>query len=1347
MNRYGKRCVLYPRVSTEMQVDGYSLEGQKNMLTRFADREEMIVVDTYEDAGKSGKSIEGRPAFQKMLRDIEDGLDIDYILVYKLSRFGRNAADILNSLELVQSYGVNLICIEEGIDSSQTSGKLLISVLSAVAEIERENIIEQTMNGRREKARQGGWNGGFAPYGYTLEDNKLMIEETEAVAIRKIFELYTSSEIGLGGIANQLNLQGIRKIPRQNGTLEDWTGHFIKLILDNPVYCGKIAYGRRTKEKVKGTKNDYQMKRNDDYILTEGQHKGIVSEEVWEKAHAKRLRTGVKQPSKIGRDRVHLLSGLLKCPVCGSPMYTNKHAWTNKDGTYKEIYYYVCSRNRMVRGKHCEYKAMLKKTDIEPMVIEAIREIVRNEEYAQAIKKRIGVQIDTKAVDKELEGYQAKLKEVDLNKTRLEREIDSLPADAKYRERKLHDMTLRLDSLYDVIVELEEKIEDARLRRDAIKQQAITLENIYKIMVNFDCVYNIINDEEKRNVVTALIKEIEIYRNDESEYPLKRIGLNFPVFKDGGEVTELLWDKGNTVDAYYFLNMLMNRDEISLMHSILVERLALVLLRHVMDEKPELLVGMRNTANVVEVLEKRGEFEKFVSDTALFYDIGKLNYLELILLQNRRLEPEEMELLREHSREGYEMLKKLNFDPELCDVALGHHKSYDGKHGYPANFDHTASSARFMIDLFRICDRMEAATDEIGRVYRQNRGIEAFWEELKLGAGYLYQPQLVEMILNDDGLRGELSYLCSGGRMAVYYSAYHDFVGGRVEKKPNVGAGAFAEAELLHQEQAGTANMLLANIQEENRGQRQVLASLAKSTILLARICLDEDHVYLVHHIDDPVLEGLQEGTFQEFADSIVNQCVHPDDLQQVKRLRDYGVLGERLMSMDGSFELEIRVWTKDHYRWMRLQFVMAEEKNGSPQVVVLSVRDIDTVKKQQEQLKEAMEFAQEQAERANRAKSIFLSNMSHDIRTPMNAIMGMTRIASENIGEPERVMDCLGKIEQASGHLLKLINEVLNMSKIESGRMELIEKPILIHSVVDNVLMLLQDNIEKKKMTLQVDMDRLPEESVYGDATRILEILLNLASNAVKYTPEGGTIRFLAEKREEIGSDQIYRFVVQDNGIGMSKEFLEKLFEPFAREQKVADGKFEGTGLGMSITKAFVEMMGGDIRVDSKEGEGTTFEVLLRFKKAEAAVVEELGKVWTMDECRGRFAQNRLLLAEDNELNREILKELIRETGISIEEAVNGKEAVRLVQNNPEDYFDLVFMDVQMPEMDGYEAVGRIRQYEKKLKRKHLPIIALTANVFAEDSERALRAGMDAHMGKPVEVPQLLATMMHWIG
>ena len=206
MNREGKKCILYPRVSTEMQVEGYSLDGQKTSLKKFAEREEMQIVGIYEDAGKSGKSIEGRPAFKRMLSDIQEGLDVDYVLVYKLSRFGRNAADILNSLEFIQSYGVNLICIEEGIDSSQTSGKLLISVLSAVAEIERENILEQTMNGRREKARQGKWNGGPAPSGYILKDDTLLIDEQEAEIVRTIFDKFVNTNMGYTGIAKYLNL-------------------------------------------------------------------------------------------------------------------------------------------------------------------------------------------------------------------------------------------------------------------------------------------------------------------------------------------------------------------------------------------------------------------------------------------------------------------------------------------------------------------------------------------------------------------------------------------------------------------------------------------------------------------------------------------------------------------------------------------------------------------------------------------------------------------------------------------------------------------------------------------------------------------------------------------------------------------------------------------------------------------------------------------------------------------------------------------------------------------------------------------------------------------------------------
>jgi len=549
MNRSGKKCVLYPRVSTEMQVDGFSLDGQKSNLRRFADREEMEIVNIYEDAGKSGKSIEGRPAFKQMLLDIENGLEIDYVLVYKLSRFGRNAADILNSLEHIQSFGVNLICIEEGIDSSQTSGKLLISVLSAVAEIERENIIEQTMNGRKEKARQGGWNGGFAPYGYFLKDKQLFIQENEAEAVRIIFDKFANTKMGFTKIAKYLNLQGVEKISRANGSLTQWSTHFVRMIIDNPVYCGKIAFGRRAREKVKGTKNEYKQMPQENYILAEGQHEAIISEELWNIVREKRELTGVKSPSKIGRDRAHLLSGILKCPKCGGPMYTNKHAWTNKDGTYKEVYYYVCSKARAERGRTCDYTATLKKTDIEPLVIEAIRELIQNQDFAGEIKSRIGKEIDTTTLNRELKNYESKLREIELNKTRLENEIDSLPEDTRFRERKIHDMTLRLDGLYDIIVELEEKIEDVLLRRKAVEQDAITLENIYTLLANFDIVFDKITDDEKKSLISSLIKEIEIFPRDEAELPLKSILFNFPVYKDGEDACDFLWDNSTTVST------------------------------------------------------------------------------------------------------------------------------------------------------------------------------------------------------------------------------------------------------------------------------------------------------------------------------------------------------------------------------------------------------------------------------------------------------------------------------------------------------------------------------------------------------------------------------------------------------------------------------------------------------------------------------------------------------------------------------------------------------------------------------------------------------------------------------
>ena len=564
MNREGKKCLLYSRVSTEMQVDGYSLEAQKNCLKRFAEREEMMVVDAYEDAGKSGKSIEGRPAFKRMLSDIENGKNVDYVLVYKLSRFGRNAADILNSLALLQTYDVNLICIEEGIDSSQTSGKLLISVLSAVAEIERENILEQTMNGRREKARQGKWNGGPAPYGYSINDGVLQIDEEEAKIVRTIYEMFVNTKIGYTGIAKYLNLQGVTKRPRKESDAKVFSGHFIQILLDNPVYCGKIAYGRRKHERVKGKKNEYRVVCQKEFSLTDGLHEGIVSEELWEKARNKRVATALKLASKIGKDRTYLLTGILKCPKCGSSMYANRIRWTKKDGTEKEVMYYSCSRNKMKRGGFCDYSANLKKTDIEPLVVGIIKQIINDERFVEGVKSSIGIHVDADKIVEEIKNYEAKLKEVQLNKNRLETELDTLPIDVKYRDRKIRDMTARIDSMYDVIAEIEEKIEDARYRKQAIEEKSLTFENIYQILVHFSKIYDKINDEDRKELLAELIKEIHIYPEGENEYPLKSIKFAFPIVLDGKEINEIFLNKPPSVETLEVLRTKSSNDRSAL---------------------------------------------------------------------------------------------------------------------------------------------------------------------------------------------------------------------------------------------------------------------------------------------------------------------------------------------------------------------------------------------------------------------------------------------------------------------------------------------------------------------------------------------------------------------------------------------------------------------------------------------------------------------------------------------------------------------------------------------------------------------------------------------------------------
>ena len=556
-----QKAVAYLRVSTEMQVEGYSLAAQMESIERYTNAYGIDIVGVYKDEGKSGKSIEGREDFIRMLNDIETKpLSVDYVLVYKLSRFGRNAADVLATLQRLQDWGTNLICTEDRLDSSTGSGKLMIAVISAVAEIERVNILEHTMGGRKSKAREGLWNGGFAPVGYMIVEDKLEIEETEAVAIRIIYDKYINTDMGYNGIAKYLNRQGIikakreltkKKVPPKNITLTQWSAKMVRDVLDNPVYKGTIAYGRRIKEKVEGTRAEYRQVKNNEPILVHNAHKGIVSVEDWEAARAKREQTGGKTPSTIGRDRIHLLSGILRCPECGGPMYTNRNSWTKKDGTYVEHNYYTCSRNRLEVGKACSYKASLRKDTIEPDVLSAIRVLVKDEAFAADLKSKIGKEIDTAEIDREIKKYEESLKQRIMVKLTIEREKDEMPYDEQHWDRKQQDLKIRHDRAYNEIVALEKVIDDLSKKRQAIENNVLNLQQVYQLLQNFDLLYNRLTEEEQRKLVAYLIESIEIYKEPVGREMsrLKSITFTFPV-SYGGEVSDkVLWDKETQVEA------------------------------------------------------------------------------------------------------------------------------------------------------------------------------------------------------------------------------------------------------------------------------------------------------------------------------------------------------------------------------------------------------------------------------------------------------------------------------------------------------------------------------------------------------------------------------------------------------------------------------------------------------------------------------------------------------------------------------------------------------------------------------------------------------------------------------
>ncbi|MXQ73060.1 recombinase family protein [Clostridiaceae bacterium DONG20-135] len=551
-----KSCYIYTRVSTSMQVDGFSLEAQKEKLRKYAEFQEFIIAGEYSDEGKSGKSIEGRLEFQQMLSDISSGKDsVDYVLVFKLSRFGRNAADVLNSLQQMQDYGVNLICVEDGIDSSKDSGELMISVLSAVAEIERENILVQTMEGRKQKAREGKWNGGFAPYGYKLVDGELKVAEDEAEVIRVIYDKFIHTTMGANTVAKYLNQQGFVKKKRQNGTLDTFTAHFVKLVLDNPIYCGKIAYGRRKTEKMKGSRSQSHVVKQDDYMVYDGIHQGIIDEKDWLLAQDKRKKTGIKNEKIYSVEHQHLLSGILRCPECGAGLYGSVNRKRKKDGSfYRDYWYYACKHRMEYDGHKCTYRKQIQQDIINDAVVEVIRHIVKNSRFDKSIKEKLEVSTDLEIYKTEENSINTHIKQLNAAKKRLGIQIDQLDYSDKHYEEKYSDMQNRMNSLYDEIAEAQESLETVQMQIQGIHEQQISQERIFEFLELFDIIYDKFTEIEKKEFLQSFIKRIEIYPQPlENGQILKSIQFRFPIYYRGNEGNTFFPNSENTVETVVLL--------------------------------------------------------------------------------------------------------------------------------------------------------------------------------------------------------------------------------------------------------------------------------------------------------------------------------------------------------------------------------------------------------------------------------------------------------------------------------------------------------------------------------------------------------------------------------------------------------------------------------------------------------------------------------------------------------------------------------------------------------------------------------------------------------------------------
>ncbi len=424
------------------------------------------------------------------------------------------------------------------------------------------------------------------------------------------------------------------------------------------------------------------------------------------------------------------------------------------------------------------------------------------------------------------------------------------------------------------------------------------------------------------------------------------------------------------------------------------------------------------------------------------------------------------------------------------------------------------------------------------------------------------------------------------------------------------------------------------------------------------------------------------------------------------------------------------------------ISFVMRRNQQEAIRVERENNAKLETVNTKLRQAKQAAEDAFQVAQEANRSKSSFLANMSHDIRTPMNAIIGITSLIRHDAGDKGKVIEYADKIDTSSQHLLGIINEVLDMSKIEAGKTVFKYSDFSIPDFIQELDTIFRSQISEKKQTLTITKENIRHEWVNGDQVHLMQIFSNLLSNAIKYTQEGGEIQLLAEECESNSSVYAkYRFLVCDNGMGMSADFKDRIFDAFTRAENSLTNKIQGTGLGMAITKNLVDLMGGTIDVESEPGQGSCFEVFMDLKIAEERSASPASQAETEEQDGNILKGMRFLCAEDNELNAEILTELLKIEGAECTICENGKRALETFEQSVPGDYDMILMDIQMPVMNGYEATKAIRRSSHELA-KTIPIIAMTANAFSEDIQHSLTAGMNAHISKPVDMKTLEKTI-----